>query len=138
MLGHEYLHQHSIGYGPSLQLEDAALALEAFWTAAEKRVHSSAWVSVEQLVLTRASQRIECILLELAQNGWNRGLVSELEDDAGAGSPSLAAAGTETGHGLLQVMQEDPALVAERAALVSFRARWQQAADSIHRMEQRV
>ena len=129
MMGHEYMQLHSIGYGPSVQLEDAKTALKAYWAMAEKRFHANSAAAIEQVLLLKGSQQIERQLLELINSGFSIGAV----DMRGSfGSMMMSAAATTNGRNedtndifngslegltLADIMAEDPQISAERSAL---------------------
>lgn len=51
MLGGFYMHYHSIGFGPSVQLEDAQAALRAYWRICEKRINEDVESAVDMMLL---------------------------------------------------------------------------------------
>ena len=125
MMGHEYLQLHSIGYGPSVQLEDAKTALKAYWAMAEKRFHANSAAAIEQVLLLKGSQQIERQLLELVNSGLTMSSIGagfgmairsgDNEDNDTVNDALSGAAGVLT---LAEVMAEDPQISAERGALM--------------------
>lgn len=83
----------SIGFGPSVQLEDAQAALRAYWRICEKRINEDVESAVDMMLLQRCSELIETTLLSRAQE-W-------LSDPVK----------------LRVMMSEDPAVIEERAHL---------------------
>lgn len=74
MLGHAYMHYHSIGNGPNIQLDEARAVLSAYWKISEKRINEDVTSSVDIVILQQCSEMIEKDLLEsvqlwLADNG---------------------------------------------------------------------
>jgi hypothetical protein len=69
VLGGCYMHYHSIGFGPNLQLEDSQAALKAYWRICEKRINEDVESAVDMMLLQRCSEVIETTLLAKAQ-GW--------------------------------------------------------------------
>lgn len=67
MLGGFYMHYHSIGFGPNVQLEDAQAALKAYWRICEKRINEDVESAVDMMLLQRCSELIESTLLSKAQ-----------------------------------------------------------------------
>lgn len=67
MLGGFYMHYHSIGFGPSVQLEDAQAALKAYWRICEKRINEDVEGAVDMMLLQRCSELIEATLLSKVQ-----------------------------------------------------------------------
>jgi hypothetical protein len=115
MMGHEYMHMHSIGYGPSVQLDDAKTALRAYWRLAEQRFHSNATAAIEQVLLLKGSQHIERVLLELVNNDWAAG-------NSSGGGDAVSPYGS---FSLAEIMAEDPAVIKERNALFSAKHKYE-------------
>lgn len=67
VLGGFYMHYHSIGFGPNLQLEDARAALKAYWRICEKRINEDVLSAVDMLLLQKCSERVEAQLLSTVQ-----------------------------------------------------------------------
>lgn len=67
VLGGFYMHHHSIGFGPNLQLEDARAALKAYWRICEKRINEDVLAAVDMLLLQKCSERVELQLLSNVQ-----------------------------------------------------------------------
>ena len=107
MLGGFYMHYHSIGFGPNLQLEDAQAALKAYWRICEKRINEDVESAVDMMLLQRCSELIESSLLSKVQE-W----LSNPEQ-------------------LRQMMSEDPAVVEERAHLKMVRTNIKSALDKL-------
>lgn len=66
-LGGFYMHYHSIGFGPNVQLEDAQAALKAYWRICEKRINEDVESAVDMMLLQRCSEVIENTLLSKVQ-----------------------------------------------------------------------
>ncbi len=67
MLGHAYMHYHSIGNGPNIQVEEARAVLGAYWKICEKRISEDVTSSVDIVILQQCSEMIEKDLLEAVQ-----------------------------------------------------------------------
>ena len=67
MLGGFYMHYHSIGFGPNVQLEDAQAALKAYWRICEKRINEDVESAVDMMLLQRCSELVESTLLSKVQ-----------------------------------------------------------------------
>ena len=122
-MGFEYMQLHSIGYGPSVQIEDAKAALKAYWRMAESRFHSNSAAAIEQVLLLKGSQHIERLLLEIANGGMGDsalGASSRINFDADdSSSPGGLSVDLVQGLSLADLMAEDPAIVTQRATLAS-------------------
>jgi interferon-induced GTP-binding protein Mx1 len=59
MLGHAYIQQHAMGYGPSLQLEEARAVLSSYWKLCEKKLHEDVAAAIDVVLLQRCSEKIE-------------------------------------------------------------------------------
>jgi hypothetical protein len=92
-VGGFYMHYHAIGFGPSVQLEDAQAALKAYWRICEKRINEDVEGAVDMMLLQRCSEIIETTLLSKVQE-W-------LADD----------------QQLQAMMSEDPKVIEERIHL---------------------
>ena len=66
-LGGFYMHYHSIGFGATVQLEDAQAALRAYWSICEKRINEDVDSAVDMMLLQRCSEVIETTLLSRTQ-----------------------------------------------------------------------
>lgn len=97
MMGGFYMHYHAIGFGPSVQLEDAQAALRAYWRICEKRINEDVDGAVDMMLLQRCSELIESTLLSKVQE-W-------LADN----------------DQLQAMMSEDPKVIEERAHLKQLR-----------------
>jgi hypothetical protein len=130
MMGHQYMQLHSIGYGPSVQLEDAKTALRAYWRLAEQRFHTNSTAAIEQVLLLKGSQYIERVLLELVNNEWG----------SSAGGVGFGTSADDTndsfsqycGLSLSELLAEDPTVVKERTALTNAKTKYEAA---LKRME---
>lgn len=110
LLGQTYMKYHSIGYGPSVQIEDIRAALGSYWHAAENRLNDSVANTIDLVLLKDASETIETSLLSLAQN-W-----------------------TYDTNTLDAMLSEEPETVAKRASLKERKHVITQAIDRINRM----
>jgi hypothetical protein len=67
MLGHAYMHYHSIGNGPNIQVDEARAVLTAYWKICEKRINEDVTSSVDIVILQQCSEMVEKDLLESVQ-----------------------------------------------------------------------
>lgn len=152
MMGHSYLQLHSIGYGPSLQLEDAKTALKSYWELAENRLFSHAASTIDQLLLQKGSQEIESTLLALSQT-WAYG-VPYMGSNSSNSADILLTSGSSSNSNnnnndsedggfenhrnniwtLAEIMEEDPERVRQRTLLSANKQKLQTGLDSITRL----
>lgn len=143
MMGHHYLHMHSVGYGPSLQLEDAITALKAYWKMAEMRLCSNASAAVDQGLLVKGSVCVERTLLELAQSNWTKSSSEHASSRSELGSipgPEISDGDSfypqiEERWGRLtisELMAEDEALQLRKRDLVAKKKMFSKALDKIN------
>lgn len=59
MLGYAYIQQHAMGYGPSLQLEEARAVLSSYWRLCEKKLYEDMSAAIDVVLLQRCSEKIE-------------------------------------------------------------------------------
>lgn len=71
ILGHAYMHLHAIGYGTSLNVEEARAVLTAYWGICEKRISEDIFSSVDTVLLKQCSIQIEEDLLTYVQTWLN-------------------------------------------------------------------
>lgn len=67
ILGHAYMHLHSIGHGTHLNIEEARAVLTAYWAICEKRINEDIFSSVDTILLKQCSVKIEENLLQCMQ-----------------------------------------------------------------------
>ena len=70
MLGHMYMQFHSVGYGPSVHVDDAKEALKSYWHTSRNRLNDNVASIVDLQLLKGASELIEQDLISLAQQ-WS-------------------------------------------------------------------
>jgi hypothetical protein len=59
MLGYAYIQQHAMGFGPSLQLEEARAVLSSYWKLCEKKLYEDVSAAIDVILLQRCSEKIE-------------------------------------------------------------------------------
>lgn len=58
-LGYAYIQQHAMGYGPSLQLEEARAVLSSYWRLCEKKLYEDVAAAIDVVLLQKCSEKIE-------------------------------------------------------------------------------